>query len=215
MLIIFDLDDTLVETSKCLTTKALERAYLAMQSAGLEGGDFSTLVNINQSSISSQVALKKYLNPLTDDEAIFEIGKKALQSPLLGDVCLDPVPGAIELLADFEVLHDLVLVTLGSKELQMQKMEKAGIEPSIFSRLVVESGRSKKPIYQEILSEKGINPSEVIVCGDRVPIDLSPGKECGFTTVHLKNGRGAFHTAPEKDVDYTIEKLEELKKVIL
>jgi len=218
LLIIFDLDDTLVETSKCLTTRALKNAFYAMKEAGLSmrGGldSFPFLIALNERAISSKQALKSFCSHFGEEGQILSIGIKALSIPLLPETKLDPVVGAFSLLKDLGQSHDLALVTLGGKQLQMQKLEKAGIQPNQFCKLVIGGGPSKKPIYQKILKERGIASSQVLVCGDRVSVDLSPAKELGMVTVHFQNGRGMYHTLPEEDVDYTIDILGDIKKII-
>ena len=62
MLVVFDLDDTLIDTSCCITPKKLKMALLAMQQEGCVLEDFqksySKLLKINQTTTSSLEALK-------------------------------------------------------------------------------------------------------------------------------------------------------------
>jgi FMN phosphatase YigB (HAD superfamily) len=53
-----------------------------------------------------------------------------------------------------------------------------------------------------------------MVCGDRISIDLSPAKELGLRTVHIRTGRGFQQMQPASDVDFAIGKLNELKEII-
>ncbi len=179
------------------------------RSEGLE-----RLFSINREALTSGEALASFVSLHGCDKAILQKGLEALKRPIPDSLPLEAVPGAIELIEELGQENTLSLVTIGSAELQLQKMKKAGIQQGKFSTIVVERGSSKKSIYQRILKENGCDPSEVIVCGDRVPIDLSPGKEIGFTTVHFPNGRGRYFSTPKEDVDHTIPALKELKKVI-
>lgn len=61
-----------------------------------------------------------------------------------------------------------------------------------------------------VLSDLKIDPREALVCGDRVSMDLSPAKELGMFTVHLRNGRGQFHDSPKAHVDLAIDDLTQL-----
>jgi FMN phosphatase YigB (HAD superfamily) len=97
------------------------------------------------------------------------------------------------------------------------KMKKAGIDSSIFSKILFSAARNKKIHYQGLLDEFGVSPSEVVVCGDRIATDLVPAKELGCRTVHMRWGRGipSFALSPSKgDVDFSIGKLGELKEIL-
>ncbi|MBS0628905.1 MAG: HAD family hydrolase [Verrucomicrobia bacterium] len=211
MLIIFDLDDTLIETSKCLTPLYLRFAFEAMGLAGT----LEELIEINEKALSSKVAIREFWSKRSEKQEILQAGLEALKRPLPSDVTIEPVPGAKEVLVTLQAHHTLALVTAGHAELQLQKMKKAGIQPAQFSKLIVGSGPSKKSDYQRVLVELNVAPGEGVVCGDRVEIDLTPAKELGLYTVHFQNGRGLVHSTPRESVDLTIKTLKELKEVFV
>jgi FMN phosphatase YigB (HAD superfamily) len=93
-------------------------------------------------------------------------------------------------------------------------MEKAGIQPQRFSKLVFGSKPSKKSDYQSVLDELDVDPKQAMVIADRVSVDLSPAKELGMFTVHFPNGRGKVHNGPSSDVDVRIETLQEVLKLV-
>ena len=215
MLILFDLDDTLIETSKCLTPYSLKNAFCVMQQKGLNAPEFAfnSLLEINKKSLSSKIALKQFWKLYSNQLEILNSGFEAMSCPLSEEISLEVVPGALKTLGELKKLHDLALVTIGDPYLQFQKMKKAGIQPSQFSKLIVSKGPSKKSDYQQILNELGYHSRDAVVCGDRIPIDLTPGKELGLFTVHFRNGRGLHHDAPKESVDLTITTLTELLEV--
>lgn len=186
-----------------------------MLKAGLEVADeadaYRELVTINQKALSSRIALKEF----TNREEILFAGLDALKTPLPLDAIIYPVPGALQLLASLKEHHTLALVTAGDPALQLQKMEKAGIQPEEFSKLIVGKEPSKKFDYQRVLVELKFDPSEAMVCGDRVEVDLAPAKELGLYTVHFRNGRGLIHDTPKECVDLTINTLKELQEVFV
>lgn len=93
------------------------------------------------------------------------------------------------------------------------KLEKAGLDCSLFSMIeVVESDKSSS--YKKVITELKISPRQVVVCGDKVNTDLRPAKELGCITVLMKKGRGRNIAGDKNLVDYEIEELEELKKII-
>ena len=119
-----------------------------------------------------------------------------------------------EILSELVRKHTLAIVTYGKKQFQLEKLKKAGIDTSIFSRIVVSESKDKKPHYQALLKELDIPASEVLVCGDRIHRDLSPAKELGFKTVHLRWGRGLGEIAQEGTVDFSIAHLSKLKVIV-
>lgn len=218
MLIIFDLDDTLIDTSGSIIPIKLKDALTRMIEEGLAVPSFpealELLERLNQTAESSRHALSEFLNICDADNQFLEIGLKEIYHNISPEIAISTLPFAPELLAELKENHQLALVTIGFEGQQLAKMKKAGIDSSIFSRIVVTEERNKKPHYQAIISELGFNPHEVIVCGDRVSNDLAPAKELGFTTVHLRWGRGLTSQGLKKDVDYTILQLIDIKKII-
>lgn len=218
MLIIFDLDDTLIDTSGCITPVKLKDALERMREAGLSCGEMheaeSEIKRIDKTKLSSEETLKEFLAALGAESHFLQIGLKEFQEDLKIDMPVHTVDGAIEILDDFKNSHTLALVTIGKQETQLAKLKKAGIDLSLFSRIAVLEERNKKFHYQKIANELGFLASEVIVCGDRIHIDLTPAKELGFKTVHIKRGRGLNSLFPQSDVDFTISQLSEMKDII-
>ncbi len=210
MLVIFDLDDTLIETSKCLTPHYLLRAYTAMQ---LPGAELSELIEMNERAINTKTAIKDFFSRYSDNKNIYQKGIDALKTPFPKGIPLQLVPGALELLDALSSGHTLALVTAGEPSYQLEKMKKAGIQPSRFSKLVVSDSTSKKFDYQTVLDQLSVAPNNAIVCGDRVSVDLSPAKALGMYTVHFRNGRGKFCDTPKEDVDMSIDALTQFYEV--
>lgn len=174
----------------------------------------ASLKRIDRTKLSAEETLKEFLESCGADEKYLEVGLKEIYENLKIDMPVDLVEGAEELLTEFNLLHTLAIVTIGKQETQLAKLKKAGIDLSLFSRIVVLEERNKKFHYQKIAGELGFLSSEVIVCGDRIHIDLTPAKELGFKTVHIKRGRGLNSCEPKSDVDFTISRLSEMKDII-
>lgn len=218
MLIIFDLDDTLIDTSGCITSVKLEDALLRMVEAGFVLPDFSAglkmLQRINSSSPNSRSALTEFLEIHGGERRFLEHGLKELSASLPEDFPLFPLEGALNLLAELHAFHQLALVTVGKREFQFEKMKKAGVDSSLFSKIIVCEEPNKGPHYQAVAEELGFSPSGVVVCGDRIPIDLTPAKELGFKTVHIPWGRGKNRAGAKCDVDFTVFKLSDITEII-
>jgi putative hydrolase of the HAD superfamily len=218
LLIIFDLDDTLIDTSGSVTPFALERALLAMIAAGLPVVSYEQaleqLKRINSSATSSAAALRECIEIHGGGESLLEIGKEKLYNELPFDLPVFPLDGAIELLADLAEDHMLALVTSGNLPIQMEKLKKAGIDSTLFSNIIVSEDGNKKNHYKRLLDKEGYVPLETLVCGDRIPNDLSPAKDLGLKTVHMRWGRGLSSQGRKGDVDYQIHTLKELKEIV-
>lgn len=222
MLIIFDLDDTLIDTSGCVTHFKLEDGLSAMVKAGLEVADFSEsldlLRRLNASAESARAAVEEFIEILGCEKKFVEIGVREIYETFSDSLSITPLNGAKEVLDELGRNHQLALVTVGRPIQQMEKLKKAGIDSRIFSKIAIIDERNKKPHYQMIAEELGYSPEEVLVCGDRVLVDLSPARELGFKTVQMQWGRG-LNVLPNaieyrRDVDYRISEIIEIKFIV-
>lgn len=218
MLIIFDLDDTLIDTSGSITPQVLKNALYAMQKGGLcltnPKKALKQFLHINTMHMSSDDSLKEFLELTKAPEVCYNIGRKEIYDfPSLPETIL-PVEGAVELLEELSKTHILALVTKGRAKVQREKMKKASIDENLFSTISFCTEQSKKISYQEMSKKTGISPKKSLVCGDRIYFDLTPAKELGFKTVQIMRGRGLCNTGLKNDVDYTILHLRELKKIL-
>ncbi len=218
MLIIFDLDDTLIDTSGSITPIKLEHALIKMQASGLKLDSFSSslslLKRLNELAKTARDALLEFAEMHDIEERYFELGVKELYESDDLDIPIFPLEAALELLAELKNMHQLALVTIGKDLRQREKMKKAGIDSAIFSKIIVTEEKNKKIHYQAIVEELGFAATDVIVCGDKISLDLSPAKELGFKTVHIRFGRGKNNLEPKEDVDYSISSLAEIKNII-
>ncbi len=217
-MIIFDLDDTLIDTSGSITPKVLENAMCAMQQEGLYLPDpqkaLKQLLSINSQSISSDVALKEFIKMAKAPDIFYKIARKEVyESPTLPKT-IQPIEGASELLEKLSDAHTLALVTKGVPEIQKEKMRKASIDKNLFRYIFCCEQQNKKQIYQKIGKNAEILPKNSLVCGDRIYFDLTPAKELGFKTVQIVRGRGLGNTGLKNDVDYTILHLRELSNIL-
>lgn len=220
MLIIFDLDDTLIDTSGCITPVKLEMALTCMIEAGLPVLDPSSAIQLlrrlDAASTSARDTLSEFLEILGAEERFFQIGVEVVYGDLPEEISVFPLEQAVEILVELKECHQLALVSIGEPEQQMAKMKKAGIDSTMFSKIVISQSRDKKLHYQAIVEELGFAPQETIVLGDRIAVDLSPAKELGYKTVQMRWGRGLNHpmTPSKTDVDFTITELRQIREII-
>jgi len=213
-LIIFDLDDTLIDTSGAVTPFKLRNIFEILMQKAPTDLEFQELVMINETSLKTKDAieafgLKKGVSRKAIEKAISE-----MSAPLPSDFSIPCTPNAKEILEFYRKLYPLALVTGGFPPFQREKMEKAGIEASIFSKIAIPEDSIKKPFYKDLMIEFSKAPADIWVCGDRVPMDLAPAKELGFKTVHIRWGRGK-RIKHEPWIDFSIQDLSELRNIIL
>lgn len=215
---IFDLDDTLVDTSGCITPVKLQHALGRMVESGLSIPHFETALEVikrlNDSAESAKNALAEFLELIGADKRFLEIGAQEVYQNISDEIPIFPIEHAIEVLKDLSESHQLALVTFGREPLQLMKLKKAGIDSTFFSKIVVSEEPTKKLHYQMIVEELGFAPAKVIVCGDRISRDLAPARELGFKTVHIRSGRGRNCFGMSGDVDHQISRLIEIKEII-
>jgi putative hydrolase of the HAD superfamily len=216
LLILFDLDDTLIDTSGCIVPIKLRDGLEKMVQAGLVVPDFqaalSRLYALNQKAASSREALKEFLSEVGFDERLYEVGVHEVYRNISPTIPVTPFPGVLKTLEKLERDHTLALVTLGVPSQQMAKVKNAGIDSRFFSKIAVFENQSKKVYYQSIATEFKADPSSVIVCGDRVHADLLPARELGFKTVLVRQGRGIHE--PLDMTDHVIGAVPEILDLV-
>jgi FMN phosphatase YigB (HAD superfamily) len=216
-LIIFDLDDTLIDTSGAVTPFKMKECLKRFIVGGLSIVHFDQayqeLLSINAKSLKSKDALVEFLSKYEGDPSLIHKAMEELVQPLPFHFTIPTTPNAKEILEILARSHSLALVTGGHPPFQMEKLKKAGIDPSIFSKIAIPEDSVKKPFYQRLIEEFSLPPQEVLVCGDRIGMDLLPAFELGTKTVHMRWGRGQI-VETEKWVNHAISDLSELKRII-
>lgn len=216
-MIIFDLDDTLIDTSGCITPFKLRAVLRRWMDEGLVVGDlekaYRELLEINGKSLKSKDAICAFAKRLGVGERAMRLADEEMKGPLPKDFVIETTPYAKEILNDLARGHRLALVTGGHPPLQMEKLEKAGIDRGFFSKIAIPEDSVKKPFYQGLVEEFSVPATQVWVCGDRIAMDLVPAFELGFTTVHMRWGRGSI-VETETWVHHAISDLRELKRII-
>ncbi len=217
MLIIFDLDDTLIDTSGAITPFKLKECLGALIASGVTIPDvahaYADLLKKNQTHLRSKEAFCSFAKATRANDKQIEEALVALTSPLPETFKVPMTPHAKEVLEHFCSEGKVALVTVGYSPFQEEKLKKAGIDRSMFSMIKVLKGPRKKIAYEEIQEIFSVSPKEVWVCGDRIETDLRPAFDLGFNTVHMRWGRGAF-CVKEEWIDHSIKDLSELKEII-
>ncbi len=218
MFIIFDLDDTLIDTSGCITPVKLEMALSGMMKAGHLFSSFEEALELikrlDATAESARHALEEFAEILGVDKKFLDVALGEMYGELPEDLPIFPVEDALEILSELSGQHRMALVTAGQPKIQMYKLKKAGIDFSFFSKIIVSEAGDKQRHYWDLLQALDLSPRQVIVCGDRIASDLSPAKKLGCYTVHMRWGRGLHSKGKSEDVDFSIGRLEEMRGIL-
>ena len=213
MLIIFDLDDTLIDTSGYVTPHKLEVALGLLLEGCQKPTDLAELKALNEASPRTQDAIREFAGRRKIAKERVHLALSELTAPLPSDFRVPCTPHAKEILKYYASRCPLALITGGHPPFQLEKLEKAGIEASIFSMMAVPEDSVKKPFYKAFFEKFSKDPADVWVCGDRIPMDLAPAHELGFRTIHMRWGRGQ-KMGQEPWIDHSISNLGELRDII-
>lgn len=215
MWIVFDLDDTLIDTSGSVTPFKLGEALVAMERAGLNlsAGAMDELVALNRVLPKTKESVRQFALRRGGGEAVVAAGLAALSSPLPDGFQVRLRPGAKEILEYCRGRHTTALVTMGHAPFQREKFKKAGLDESLFSTIAIPADSIKKSVFQSLVERWKAPPREVVVIGDRIDLDLEPARELGLITVHVRWGRGQQVATPDW-VDHPIAELSELMTIL-
>lgn len=218
MLIIFDLDDTLIDTSGSVVPFRLETALHSMIASGLRLQDVASgltrLKAMDETAHSTREALCEFLEIEDADPKLLEVGCDVVYKSKEFTFPVEATKDAKEALMELAKKYTLAIVSVGVKEIQFEKLKKAGIDTSMFSRIIICQDPFKKQSYQTLIEDLGVSPYQVVVVGDRIKRDLAPGKALGFKTVHMRWGRGLHQKGDKEDIDFAITTLDQLRPIM-
>ncbi|HRW58030.1 MAG TPA: HAD family hydrolase [Chlamydiales bacterium] len=207
MCIIFDLDDTLITTTRDLIHSRFLRISKLVESQSAFSSIYPILLQYNKLYKSSKDALKKFFESYPHLRNFQKSAYAILEQDLLSDENIHMMKGADKLLLQLRNEYELYIVSYGKKRFQFQKMKKAGVDTSLFIKIEITENPNKLEAYQTILKNKHV-ASECIAVGDRMR-DLFPANALGMKTIHIRQGRGEFEKC-EDFVDFSIDSIEEL-----
>lgn len=218
MLLIFDLDDTLLDTTYSFSFPM----FLDVLKDVLPDEVFFRYQSLAEFLATTSTSLKEGI--VTFCKTYFEEKGIVLDGSLLYERVIDRCREVLsdhnpftlqvtrfcnETLLKLRKQHTLAVVTYGKKEFQLEKLRSSDIVKGVFSSIVTTLS-SKKEAYNVLLKKYNVQKEDCIVVGDRIERDLVPAKELGMSTVHLKYGRGACDSTVLNNVDYTIMSLLQL-----
>jgi putative hydrolase of the HAD superfamily len=218
MLIIFDLDDTLIDTSGTYIPFKLRLALKNMVQAGLnidsEEEAFAELLRINVDAGKGKKAIEIFWKQHSENHQILNIGIQTYYGVTKESFSVNVLDNVISTLKELSKKHILTLVSYGEEQEQHKKLLSSGINEDFFKRIIIVNNYDKTSYYQELLTEFSVNPHEVLVVGDKFEGDLLPAKNLGMKTVHFMHGRGKINPPSLESVDYQIDNILKVQEIV-
>lgn len=209
--LVFDLDDTLLDTSGLLVPMAAMRACQAMIQAGLNCSLEECMKMRHQ--LAAELSHTDIFTRIADSFGTQNKGKAvhdALDSFYNPDIphTLPLMQGAKENLVQLSENYSLYLVTMGSHSAQTEKIQALGIE-KYFKKIFIMNGfigERKQIAFQKILAEEQHHPHELLSVGNRLSSEIRDAKQIGSDTCYFAYGEhvGERVQIPEDNPDFTI-----------
>jgi len=216
LLIIFDLDDTLIDTSGGISPFQIRRTFFKLLEHGLEVDDPNEelkkiLYLQNQTKKSIQV-LESFLDSVSATKYFYELVNGEMATLLPDSFEVRCYKGVKEILESLSKKVPICLVTRGQEVYQRQKIQKAGIDSAIFSKIIVTREKNKKIHYKKLMSS--FDTSRLIVCGDHIDVDLVPAKELGGITICVEESNRPLDETLLKFLDYRVKHFFQVESII-
>jgi FMN phosphatase YigB (HAD superfamily) len=216
LFLIFDLDDTLLDTSATAGRYKLQEVVELWHRLGVlpQPADqaLATLFMWRRTAPTARDVLKRYA-------ATYEMPPNALKEAEVEyydrqheNVPIRAMQGALDCLNSLRKDHRLALVSIGRSDQQRRKMDAVGLDPSQFDHLrIIEEG-GKRETFRELATVWGLAPGpgfrQVVVIGDRDETDIAPAQALGMRTVMVGN------QPAQQEPDARVQTLDELAPIL-
>lgn len=218
--IIFDLDDTLIDTFSLLI-KPLERlAAKAIIENGCDTVDIESMTRLlldlrrkKPGSIPQEAAIRLKSNY---EKAMVARDKALSVIPVEN---LSITPEVFHLLEDLKIYHRLFLITEGSPRLQNAKIDKVEIR-SFFEEILIvnrDLEEEKEEKIANLLRRHNISPNSAVIVGNRLDKEILAGNKLGIPTIWVMHGEGS-EMKPSKNTgkaDQVVQNVLEIRKFLL
>ena len=172
-LVVFDLDDTLIDTRGTLLPEALRRTADSLGVA---------VEQLDPSGKTVEQVVSR-LAPLARDR--LEAARAAWYDPQVPP--FEPLPGARDLLARLRGRVHLVLLTRGAEARQNNKIDATGLR-RLFDEVVirsVESDGSKRDDLRALMQRYGVPALRCVVVGDDPDDELAHAGDLGCRVIRV------------------------------
>lgn len=218
--IAFDLDDTLLETSRLLVPQAARESVAAMIGAGLNA-DLDQALTARSRLLHARPRAGAY-EGLTREfgvrsgatpEAVIEAGRDAFLRREV-DPQIELSAPARTVVESLRLNYKLFLVTAGDPATQMRKVEILRLQPYFEGVYVVNSSRGERKFdaFASIAARTGALPERCLSVGNRVDTDVAEARAQGWKACWVRLGEHA-RMVPETELerpDFQVDDIEEL-----
>lgn len=218
--VVFDLDDTLLDTYRQLIPKAARESCRAMIAEGLVS-DIEACMNardelvrhLPRQSLYDHLVSRFGVKPGADPANVARIGYDAFHVRKV-ETDIELFPGTRELLYGLRDRYGMHLVTAGNRATQEQKIRILGIEDLFAEIRHVDpsKGETKQSAFEGIMRTAGGEPSRYLSVGNRLDTDVADAKRLGWRACWIRYGEYA-HMSPKDEFerpDFQINHLREL-----
>jgi predicted nucleotide-binding protein/FMN phosphatase YigB (HAD superfamily) len=217
--IVFDLDDTLIDTFGSLIVPLELLAAKAMIDAGTREKDIvtvaSTLLRIRREAPGDMERQLRHSGIGCSPKAL------AVRRDLLESIGLDNLvvsPEVIQLLRRLRNHFEIHLLTSGVKAFQDQKIDHLNIRQYFTDVIIVSSSsyQAKATALRALAQKRGLPNSSIVVVGNRLDGEIAAAKSLGMPSVWVKHGEGGALPVPRRSErpDFTIDQVIHLEKLI-
>lgn len=217
--IVFDLDDTLFDTTGQLVGPAQRDAVAAMIGGGLEGG-LEELVRRRwelgrlHPHEDADLLLAGERMGEAGAEGIAAVGRRAFLQRRVPSI--EPFPGTLPTLRALRP-RALVLLTVGHHGTQQAKVDGLALREEFDEIVIVDAEDGEKgPALAALLDRRALVPDEVLVVGDRLDREIRAGRRLGCWTCRVEHGEGAWGRPRDADEQphYTVGVIEGVVAVV-
>ena len=205
--IVFDLDDTLIDTSD-VYWRARTRYIHAIVDAGVDAEEALEQFERVDAELINKIGFlpNRYgLTMMRCYQQLLAAGKVTASSVLEGKLekCGSMVPNEIPKLIDgaIELLHwaadryELALLTRGETSFQMTKIQQLNLQPYFKTiEVVPQKGPSE---FLMLLAQRNLTPSDCWVIGDSIKSDINPAVTIGALPILFVYTHPTYHWRQE------------------
>ena len=217
---IFDLDDTLLDTTGTLIPQVSQRVceFLVTHQVVMDIAAATKAWSALSHHYSGTEIIKIMIESKRDHhhgakDILLQQAYQLFRTPVLPQQ-LSLLPQAEEVLLEASQWMPLFLVTQGDIATQIKKVENLKITSYFRYIYYVDpfAGESKYEAMQELLGQFSFSPEQVLSIGNRLDNEIAMSKKLGMDTCYLPYGehQRVRPQTPEEVPDYTIDGMADL-----
>lgn len=207
-LIIFDLDDTLIDTSD-LYWRVREEFIQFIDDSRYNKADFESIFEEMDTKNTVRFGLNPYryeltmlemydlLNPGKIDGAITQkiknmAGRILAEVPIL-------IEGATDLLEWSKQNFTIALITRGASDIQKMKIKYYDLT-KYFGEFIKIVDSKNEGVYLDFIASLGFSSNSTIIIGDSIKSEINPALKIGAVAIHYKYTHHSYHWIQEHNV---------------